>query len=164
MQSLRRAAVEAPAFRLFQLANADEHGCLLWHYEHEGRAPVLVKTDVETKKIQYTNVSGEETDWHGECSERMHYDVEMGHVCHQIRFEDFHSPHGILSNVVFTQVGPKCWRGRHPRNREVIHMTLMEPNFRENVRTITSDSPIPLGDKPRGDAIFRLDDDNIVWV
>ena len=149
MPSRRRASVEAPAFKLFLSENADNKGCLWWNYEHGGRKPVLVKTDVITKRIWYKNVSGEQTYWHGECSERMHYDGEMGHVCHQIRFEDFRSPHGILSHVVFTQVGPKCWRGKHPRNREVIHMTLIELIIRENVQTITNDLAVPLEDKSR---------------
>ena len=150
-RSAAMPSVDEPLVRIFTLNRAEADGLLWFYYEHENRTPVLVQIDVVQKEVRYTSASGIATPFHGHCCERMQYDKEYGHVCHQIQLQDFHSPFGILTNQIVTQCGPHCWKGRHPRNREIIRMTRIRPIVHERVQVPLDDGAIPLEDKPSDD-------------
>ena len=134
------------AFRVFSKSLADCDGLLWFHYEHEGRKAIVLQAHVVRKNLRYISASGVRTEFHGECSERYHYSREYGYDCHQIILQ-FHSPQGNSHTVVFTQVGPKCWKGRHPVTREFIHITLFQPIVHEYVHVPVEDYAIPLENK-----------------
>ena len=94
----------------------------------EDRKWVKVSVYLRNMTLDYENVSREHSGPHGDVIERgafsktSHLEV----IRHEILFRDFHSPHGIEQNQMFTQVGPFTWKGKH-RTDATVFLVLRKP-------------------------------------
>ena len=114
---------------LFTEAHWCSEGVVGFYYEHCGRRPVWVYVATVCKQIKYISASGAETAWHGKAIE----DGELGMFVsigqsskHGVWFRDFHSPCGIVQDIVFQQWQSRRWYGRH-RSGDLVVMTLLVP-------------------------------------
>ena len=124
-----------PHMALFRPEFATHDFVFDFDYKHihetrrDDRKWVKVSVYLFAMQIDYQNISGEQTGPHGYVVERGTFSptshLVKGHE-HQIMFQDFHSPHGYETCLIFKQVGPFTWKSKH-RTGATIFLVLRKP-------------------------------------
>ena len=102
--------------KLFSEQYQTSPGIVSFWYWHAGRAEATIDVDIRTGLVRYVSQAGNSSDWvlESDVVERNCFPGYIdGHPKHGIRFFDIHSKFGVPQHIVFKQVGPYTWTGKH---------------------------------------------------